>query len=489
MRLVSRRTGTVGWLQVGWLRALLASAFGACGEDTRTVDDAASDTEVAVGNTDDATDAHGSLEDGAADVTGPADTPAAIADTSTVADTSIVADTSTADTEPPFDALGALCQLTLACDRPPLVEDDEIDCRFSVTDGQGTVWYDGAAVVWVRGRISVEAPKRGYGLELRDATGEDAEVDLLGMGSDSDWVLNGLYFDRLLLRNKLGFDLFQSFGGDERYAPQSALCELTLDGAPVGVYALTERIKRDGSRIDIARDDGSGGSFVMKQNDADCFYDNLTTYGCWKLVSPNENDLPESSAAGIRGFLAAMEAAVRSADPYDELTGVFAYVDIDSFVDIVLLEELFKNEDCWYTSMHIWKDQGGKVHFVPWDLDMTFGQFPSYMDYGDPELWIKFRPEWVTVMMASPEFKARLVARWRDLRAGVLADEALFARLDAAQAVLGEAIDRNFALWDIELINTSVPFYPVTDYAEEDAAVRRWISLRTSFMDAHLQDL
>lgn len=423
------------------------------------------------------------------DTAPPPDTSADLGDTAADTSADLHNPTDTTIGPPPTDPLDTLCQLALSCERPLLTEGDKIPCTFSVTDGEGTVWYDGLAVAWVRGRISVEAPKRGFGLELRDMAGEDAEVDLLGMGSDSDWVLNGLYFDRLLLRNKLGFDLFQSFGGKERYAPQSGLCELTLDGGYAGVYALTERIKRDGSRVAIARDDGRGESFVMKQADEDCFYDNLTTYGCWKLISPNPDGLPESSAAGIRAFLSSMEAAVRSEAPYAEDTGVFAHVDLDSFVDIVLLEELFKNEDCWYTSMHIWKDKGGRLHFAPWDLDMTFGQFPDYMDYGDPTLWIKYRPEWVTVMMGSPTFKVRVVERWRELRAGALSDAAIFARLDAAQRVLGEAIERNFALWDIELITTSVPFYPANTYAEEDAAVRRWIALRTAFMDAHISEL
>lgn len=397
-----------------------------------------------------------------------------------------------ADTGGPIDATDALdtrCQLALTCDAPLLVEGQKTSCALAVVDGAGGVWFDGPAVAWVRGRISAEAPKRSFAIELRDAAGEDAEVDLLGMGSDSDWVLNGLYFDRLLLRNKLGFDLFQALGGAERYAPESGLCELTLDGAYVGVYALTERIKRDGARVDVRTDDPSGGAFVAKQADAECFYDNRTTYGCWKLISPNPDDLPEDQAAGIRGFLTAMEDAVRGPSPDDPDVGVFAYVDVDSFVDIVLIEELYKNEDAWYTSLHIWKDVGGKLHFAPWDLDMTFGQFPTYMDYGDPTQWIKFRPEWISVMMASPAFQARVGPRWRELRGGGLSDAAIFARLDAQQGILGEAIARNFEVWDITLITTSVPFYPVSSYADEDAAVRAWIARRTAFMDANIDDL
>ena len=386
----------------------------------------------------------------------------------------------------PWDPLSGLCQLAMSCEHPVLSE-DKTSCTLSVTDAEGEVWYAGPAVAWLRGRSSYSVPKHGYGIELHDDAGEDAEVDLLGMGSDSDWVVNGLYYDRLLVRNRVGFDLFQTFGGHERYAPQSALCELTLEGSYVGVVALSERIKRDGSRVDIEADDGEGGSFVMKQNDEGCFYTNTTTYGCWKLIYPNEELLSEGSAAGITAYLSAMEAAVRSADPYDADTGVFAYVDMDSLVDIILLEELYKNEDCWYTSMHISKDRGGKIRFIPWDLDMTFGQFPDYYDYGDPELWIKYRPEWVQVMSGSPEFKLRLAARWAELRAGELSDAALNARIDAAQAILGDAIDRNFEVWPIEGINYGSLFYPVGSYADEDAHVRAWIAERTAFTDANIE--
>lgn len=388
----------------------------------------------------------------------------------------------------PQDPLEGVCQLALECAEAVDSEDEKIPCTFTVSSEDGRVWYDGPAVAWMRGRSSSWAPKKQYGVELRDEADESVEVDLLGMGKESDWVVNGNYFDRLLVRNRLGFDLFQSWGGEERYAPQSALCELALDGEYVGAYTLVERPKRDGSRIDIEADDGEGGSFVMKQNDEGCFYWNTTATGCWKLIYPNEDELSEGSAEGITRYLSSWEAAVTSAEPYDETSGVFAHVDMDSLVDIVILEEFFKNEDAYYTSMHIWKDRGGTIHFTPWDLDMTFGQFPYYPygDYANPEVWINWRPQLWSVMTASPEFQARLVTRWEELRAGSMSEEAIFAAIDHLQAIYGEAIDRNFELWPIETINYGGWFYEVSSYADEDAYVRDWIGRRLAWMDENI---
>lgn len=410
---------------------------------------------------------------------------------------------SSADSQPPTDSVESVgaadvepvarteqvCQLALTCS-DAVSEDSRTPCTLRVTGGDGRTDYDGPAVASYRGRSTAIVDKHSYAIELQDADGEDASANLLDMGGEGDWIINGLYYDRLLIRNKLGFDLFQSFGGTERFAPQSVFCEMMLNGVYDGVYALTERIERDDDRIDIQADDGDGGTFVMKQNDSECFHTNTTTYGCWKLVYPDQDQITGPSAAWLEAYLDGWEAAAAGADPYGEAMGVWATADMDSFVDVVIIEEFFKNEDAWYTSLHIWRDRGGGIHFTPWDLDMTFGQFPLYPygDYDNPEIWINYRPQLITVMAADPVFKAKLAARWADLRADAMSEEAIYARMDALQAILGDAIDRNFEVWDISAINYGGYFYPVTSYADEDAYVRDWIAKRLAWMDANIAE-
>ena len=166
------------------------------------------------------------------------------------------------------------------------------------------------------------------------------------------------------------------------------------------------------------------------------------------------------------------------------------WIDIARAVDAVLIEEFFKNEDAFYTSMHMWKDDGGLLHFVPWDLDMTFGQFPYYPygDYGNVHIWIDYRPQLWATIGADPVFRARLVERWVELRSGLLATNAVLARIDRLQAILGPAIARNDEVWPIEAINYGGWFYEVSSYADEDAHVRAWLTERLSWMDANIAD-
>lgn len=114
-------------------------------------------------------------------------------------------------------------------------------------------------------------------------------ANLLGMGADGDWVLHGNYYDRSLVRNALGFDLYREMGG---YAPEGGWCELTLQGAPWGVYSLLEHIDHDDDRLGLSAHPGS----------------------------------------------------------------MLDWVDLDSAVDIVILEELMRNNDGWFLSLYAWRD-------------------------------------------------------------------------------------------------------------------------------------
>ena len=384
--------------------------------------------------------------------------------------------------EPDYDA--QLCQLALECETH-IGDGVQTECAFSVTTQAGEIQFAGPANVWQRGRSSRYIEKHQYGVELHDEAGADANVDLLGMGDESDWIVNGNWYDRSLVRNKLGYDLFRSFGDGERYAAESRYCELTLNGEYEGIFLLQERIKRDNDRIDIQADPGDGLSLVLKQDDDECFYLNQTTHGCWKLVYPSESTISPESSEGAYSWLYEMEDAVRRGDPSDP-NGAWSFIDEDSFIDVLLLEELVKNEDFCWTSLHSWKDHDGLLQFTPWDLDMGYGNLANYEDYGTTDTWIAYRPELFALPGSAAETHTRMAARWAELRAGVLAEDAMLSRIDAMQATMGDALARNLERWPIEQVGYGNYFYPVSTYAEEDAHVRTWLHERLIWMDGNV---
>ena len=355
-----------------------------------------------------------------------------------------------------------LCVMDLACDQA-IQDEPKVPCTLSVHDAQGTAHYDGSAGVERRGRSSGAFPKPQYAVELWDPDGEAVSENLLGMGGDSDWVLNGAYIDRAFVRNKLGYDLFVEFGG---WAAESRACTLELNGDPQGIYFLVERVKSDDDRI--ALEDG----FVHKLDDQAGLLDwSAVGHGSWRMVSP-----ADPSAADVQDatdWLAGWRADVGTDAQWD-------WIDRDSAIDFVLLQEFMKNNDAYYLSVHVWQERGEPLRFTPWDLDLTLGQ-PTYNDNVSPEGWVLYRPAWV------PE--EDMTERWWALREGPLSEGAVMARLEAQLAEVEPAVQENYAIWDwdeIDFLDGTLPV--VEDHATEVDNIRAWIPARLAWMDANIED-
>jgi hypothetical protein len=385
------------------------------------------------------------------------------------------------DTSPPT----GLCELELVCGQQ-IPAEPKIPCAFSVYGDDGRRWYQGTAGVETRGRSTGSYDKAQYAVELWGDEQVEVERDLLSMGPESDWVLNGAIVDRALLRNHLGFALYRAFSA-ERYAPESAYCSLTLDGDWRGIYFLTERPKRSQHRIDLDREAAEAGqAFIVKLDESGGAVDNSSVgHGSWTLISPRQDDASPEAIAQVSATLGAWQAALLSPQVGDPELGVLAHMDIDAAVDFVILEELMKNNDAYYLSVYLWRDPDGLIQVSPWDLDLTLGQ-PTYNDNTNPNSWIAYRPPWVSQLAASPAFRARLVERWVQLRGGVLSDDALLARVQGYRALMGETVYDNFEVWPIEEIDFWGYLPPRESYDEEYAYVLDWIPRRTAWMDANI---
>jgi hypothetical protein len=355
----------------------------------------------------------------------------------------------------------------------------KVDCQLSLTWPDGRVAYQGAAGVGRRGRSSSGFPKGQFAVELRDDAGEDTSVDLFGMGAEADWVLNGMYIDRALFRNKLSFDLYEELTGEREWAPESVYLELDLDGRPQGVYALVERVDHGEDRVPVLPDDGSGDTFIVRA-DEEGFYSPLQ-YGAWLILYPPESARTPLVDARIQARIGDVELRLKAHDPK-----VWDVLDLDSMVAFVLLEEFMKNNDAYYLSHHMYMHEDGKIHFVPWDLDLSLGQ-PLYNENWRTDSWVLYRTSLIQLAVDQPEFQKRMVTMWVEWRAGALETEAVVARMHGYQDFLGDAIDRNFAIWPIGTIQFGGKYlYPVSSPEEEMALVEAWTREHLAWMDENV---
>ena len=110
----------------------------------------------------------------------------------------------------------------------------------------------------LHGMVSRLFPKLSYRLKLQDGTGRTRGRSLLGMPADADWVLQGPWLDKSLVRNAFSYDLAKAMGC---VAMRTRACEvfLSTSGQPateadyVGVYQLTEDVERGEERVELAK--------------------------------------------------------------------------------------------------------------------------------------------------------------------------------------------------------------------------------------------
>ena len=366
--------------------------------------------------------------------------------------------------------LDAPAQANLDCGAP-IMADRATDCVLTMDWPDGARNFEGAAAVHVRGRSSADFPKQQFKVEL--GTSEVSEpADLLGLGRESDWVLNGMWIDRALFRNKLAYDLFRRLGGETDWAPESAYVELTLDGDYLGIYLLTETVDHDASRLDFGDDDGTGSQFIVSA-DEEGFYSSVQ-YAGWAIDYPG-SDTPIVKH-GVESRIGAWEDLVNGAgDPFTEM-------DLDSFVRFVLVEEFVKNNDGFFLSHRVYTHDDGFLHMVPWDVDLSLGQ-PSYNDNENPASWLAYRPAFVIGSGAYPEFQARFVELWQEARQGPLATEEILGWQTDTRALLGDAVSRNWTRWDIRSVDFYGYLYPVSAPDEEYARVATFTEARLEWMD------
>lgn len=378
--------------------------------------------------------------------------------------------------------------------------------------------YNGAIGIERRGSFSQSLPQKPYNLETRDDAGANLDVALLGMPEEHDWCLLATYNDKVFVRNKLAFELFSDMG---HYATRTRYCEVVLNGDYQGIYLLTEKIKRDNNRVDIAKltpDENTGlnvtGGYILKN-------DYWTDEDSWLLdyhpvdhpeadvhlvyYYPKPADISVEQKAYIQGFIHNLETALYSDDFANPQTGYVAYLDVDSFVDYFIVNELSRNVDGFKKSWYFSKDKDSasetaKLVAGPvWDFDWAWKNiwdcetFQATDGSGWSHLINDCSPDvssngWFVRLLQDSAFADHLRCRWESLRATFLAEDAINSWIDTQAAQLNEAQARHFERWGNLGVDTGTPEIEPdpTTFEAQLAQFKNWIHLRMQWLDANI---
>jgi hypothetical protein len=429
------------------------------------------------------------------------------------------------------------------------------DLPIVVIDGYGTgkpsdkeVYFDAAVMVFepaggvatlaalpniatragyhVRGQSSANFPQTPYKVELWDNANDDADYPLLGMPSDSDWALIPPYYDRALVRNPFVYELGREMGLE---APNTRFAEVYLnyearalgEADYQGIYWISETIKNAEVRTNLKqlRETDTtlpaiSGGYIFKFDQAAAEEPKLECTGsdpisggfggpgggmggnmgggtCFvdlEVVDPEPLNIEQET--WLTGYVQAFHDSLH----LTPIGNYAEYIDVASFVDYLILNELTRNVDAYVRSAYYHKNRDEKLKAGPlWDYNFSLAVGGATTI--DPEGGFQYDGtrnvnNWYPKLVTDPAFMTLVKARYAELRQGLFATAALDARITALAAPLANAVVRDFAKWpvsDIIMEDAFVRGPTVETWDGQVQALRDFVATRVAWMDAQYQ--
>ncbi|MBE9464510.1 CotH kinase family protein [Dyadobacter subterraneus] len=353
--------------------------------------------------------------------------------------------------------------------------------------------YNGRIAIEIRGSFSQTAPKKAYGFETRkDDNVSNRNVSLLDMPSENDWILNGLAFDPTLLHDYIANNLSRNIG---QYATRTVFCEVVLNGAYNGIYLLQEKIKQDDNRVNITEmlttDNASPnvtGGYIIKAD--------KTTGGDPVAFTMSSNtqtvefihDTPEPAVitsqqkAYIESVFRNLETQ-SSANNASKVNGFPSIIDIPSFIDYMLINEISSCVDAYQYSTYFHQDRGGKLRAGPvWDFNFAFGLVKEVDGRSGISEW-QFNngtnegPKFFKQIFNNPDYRCYIAKRWNELiqPGQPLNIDLLDSWIDSLAALLTESEVRENQKW-----NT------INNFPNQISFLKSFIRARSTWITANI---
>ncbi len=373
--------------------------------------------------------------------------------------------------------------------------------------------YEGKIGIEYRGNYSASLPQKPYALETWDVNGNAIDTTLFGMSRDNDWLLLANYNDKSFARNILPFSWFDTMG---HYSVRSQLVDVVMNGEYHGIYLFCEKIKRDGSRIDIDKLEPTeitypevSGGYILKFD----YWDNSNS---WLLnhspigypgldihmvhVEPKLEDLMPQQTTYIHDYIDDFEDALYGTDFDDPTLGYRAYIGDGSFVDYFLVNEVTRNGDGFKKSRYFSKDKDktdGTVRKLKagpvWDFDWSQkdmwngSEDGSQFIYGECDQDVD-APGWYIRLLQDTLFANQVRCRYEDLRRSIWSNEQIHAAIDSVANQVAESQVWHYKVWGHLGQATGTPEVqaPSATYAQEVLRLKDWYDRRMAWLDENM---
>jgi len=305
-----------------------------------------------------------------------------------------------------------------------------------------------------------------------------------------NWALIASHSDRTLMRHYTAYNLGRAMGGRFSHHPFTRFIHLYINDEYRGVYMLTDHMDTDGlyygetaatasGRVNIRggnmpnswRDDPYHREYYIEMcRRADGYQgvvaDHWFRVPNWARTGSSSFGMPfefrdDSGLGREAGPLLEAEARDFVRNVHDVIrsrnwNNIQQVIDVPSFVDYYIVQDLFMGNDINFSSVHMTlrgTRSNRKLHMGPlWDFDLSANNSSwgttdpvNNPNGGHHVAW--HHPWFYNLVQHVPQFRALVVARLAEVTTTYLPQA--IDRLNSNAANYRKDFDRNFAVWDI----------------------------------------
>jgi len=369
-------------------------------------------------------------------------------------------------------------------------KEEYFTCKYTLTNTKRKYCFSG-----VKGKIKgrgnstwSEFEKKPYKMEL------DMQRDILGMGEERDWVLLSNPLDRTMLRNEIALGIADIL--EMEYTSKSQWCHLYWNDEYLGIYQLCESVKTGRNRVNIEKNGTSDKNYVgyfleIGGEIEGAPFEPVGKNGDWgelygiEVLYPGKDVITDVERENAYQYLQWANSVILNKD----WSGIEALVDVDSFVNWYLTNEIMLNADMGW-SMFAYIPEDSKLHLGPvWDFDQSCGISVSTgmgVETWDPCLTV--HNLWFESLQEMDEFQELVYLKWMENKEEI----EQFLLLEQEKAIYYKNdIDANFERWDVlgtdgwRIIEEVAEF---KTYEDNTAYLFDWLQRRIAWMDSEISN-
>ena len=315
-------------------------------------------------------------------------------------------------------------------------------------------------------------PKKSYRLKLFN------KQPLLDETADKSWVLLSNYADKTMLRNQLAF--YVGHISNLEYTPASHFVELMLNGRYNGTYLLCDKLKISGHRVNV----GPNGFLLEIDATPDS---NDVVFNIPHLYSPVNIKDPDvqygdTNFLFVKNCIETIDNVLYSNNFTDSVNGWQKYMDITSFVDWYLINEITKNNDaCLFSSCYMSLSRDSKLKMGPiWDFDLCLGNTTYNTSYEATGFLVK-NSTWFSRLFEDPVFVEMVKNRFEYFYSQ---KENILSEINRNATYLKYAVQENDNRW--QTLNAYTwPNYDIWGrYYNEIQSLKEWMNTRFEWLRA-----